>query len=314
MTPAPFHVIFMGTPDFAVPALEALHDFGCRVDLVVTQPDRPRGRGRKLSPPPVKQAAEKLGYPIVQPSAVNTDAFYDTVSSLQPDLMVVVAFGHILPKRILEIPRLAPVNLHASLLPRYRGPAPIQWAIIEGAAETGVTAMLMDKGLDTGEMLASKATPIDPDDTAGSLHDRLAEMAAHVLLETLHGFSDGTIRPVPQNHAEATYAPMLTKTDGHVDWHQPAEKIERIIRGMSPWPGAYTFMGQMRLKLFAARVAEKTEDKPPGTVIRGFDNELRVAAGADAVSITRIQGASGKRLDIADFLKGTAVPVGTVLS
>lgn len=311
---APFHVIFMGTPDFAVPALNALHDAGCTVDLVVTQPDRPRGRGRKLAPPPVKQAAENLGYPIVQPEAVNTDAFCDTLSELKPDLFVVAAFGHILPKRILEIPRLAPVNLHASLLPKYRGPAPIQWAIIDGASETGVTAMLMDKGLDTGEMLATASTPIYPDDTAGSLHDRLARIAADVLVETLDGFSGSTIRPVPQNHAEATYAPMLSKADGHIDWQQPAEKIERIIRGMTPWPGAYSFLDGRRFKIFGARVAALTEEKPPGTVIYGFDNELRVAAGKDALSITEIQGASGRRLPVADFLKGTAVAAGTVLS
>ncbi len=311
---SPLKVIFMGTPEFAVPALKALGTFGCRVELVVTQPDRPKGRGRQLCPPPVKTAAQLLGYEVIQPESVKTDAFYEVLRSRQPDLLVVVAFGHILSKRVLEIPSLAAVNLHASLLPRYRGPAPIQWAIVDGESETGVTAMLMDKGLDTGEILTMEPMPIHGDDTAGMLHDKLAELGAEVLMKTLKGFQAGTIRPITQNHAEATYAPLLQKSDGHIDWQKNADQIERTIRGLTPWPGAYTFMGEKRLRILRAKVVSMTESRPPGTVISSFTDELRVATGKDALSILNIQGASGKQMGITDFLKGKPMPPGTVLS
>lgn len=310
----PFNVIFMGTPEFAVPALKALVAFGCRVDLVVTQPDRPKGRGRQISSPPVKSAADALGLEVIQPEIINTDEFYEIIRRRNPDLFIVVAYGHILPKRLLEIPRLGPVNLHASLLPRYRGPAPIQWAIINGEKETGVTSMLMDKGLDTGEMLICERTSIDPEETAGSLHEKLAGLGADVLTRTLGDFRDGTIRPIPQNHAEATYAPILQKSDGHIDWQQDAERIERFIRGMTPWPGAFSFLNKKRLKIYKARVIPYADGFAPGTIIHAFSNELRVAAGRDALSILEIQGESGKRMGAADFLKGNAVEPGTVLS
>jgi len=313
MTP-PFNVIFMGTPDFAVPSLTALHAFGCRVDLVVTQPDRPKGRGRQLSPPPVKTAAEALGYEVIQPEKINTDAFYEAILRRAPDLLVVVAFGHILPKRILEIPRLGPINLHASILPRYRGPAPIQWAIINGENETGITSMLMDKGLDTGEMLTVERTPIHPEDTAGSLHDRLALLSADVLVKTLKGFQAGDIRPIPQNHGDATYAPLLKKSDGQINWHHDAIRIERFIRGMTPWPGAFTFLENKRLKIYQTQPVALNQNAAPGTVIRSFPDELRVATGKDALTILEIQGASGKRMEIGEFLKGNPMEPGTVLS
>ena len=309
-----FHVIFMGTPAFAVPALQALHESPHSVGLVVTQPDRPKGRGRRLAAPPVKQAAAELGYPVIQPESVKAEEFYNTIAAQRPDLFVVVAFGHILPKRLLEMPALGAINLHASLLPKYRGPAPIQWAIINGEAETGVTGMLMDAGLDTGEILAARKTPILADDTAGTLHDRLSRLSADVLHETLEGFSSGKIRPTPQNHAAASHAPLLKKSDGRLDWQRPADYLERLIRGLSPWPGAYTYWGEKRLNIYRAEVCPRTEDAPPGTVIPAFENELRVAAGDDALSILEIQGASGKRLEISEFLKGSAISAGTVLT
>lgn len=310
----PLNVIFMGTPDFAVPCLRALSESDCVLDGVVTQPDRPRGRGRHVEPPPVKKAAQSLGHTVWQPAAVNTDEFYDMLKSRQPDLFVVVAFGHILPKRILEIPRFGAINMHASLLPAYRGPAPIQWAIINGEAETGVTSMLMDKGLDTGEILLSERIPISSDDTAGSLHDKLSVLAARVLTDTLDALTAGILQPIPQNHANATYAPMLKKSDGRIDWTKPAEFIERFIRGMTPWPGAFTFMEEKRLKIFRARVCRLTQDRPPGTVIRAFDDELRVACGKDALCILDIQADSSKRMDIARFLQGQTIPLETVLT
>ena len=310
----PFNVVFMGTPDFAVPSLNAVNDFGCRVCLVVTQPDKPKGRGRKLAPPAVKVAASALGLPIVQPVSVKTEDFYNQVSEIAPDLLVVVAFGHVLPKRILEIPRYGAVNVHASLLPKYRGPAPIQWAIINGETETGVTTMLMDKGLDTGEILLTAKTLINPDDTAGTLHDRLALDGAEVLKNTLQCFENQTIRPISQQHAQATYAPILAKKDGRIDWTQGAKKIEQFIRGMTPWPGAFTYDGEKRFKIYKAMIKPLNNDEKPGTVIKGFSNELRVATGDGALSIIEIQGASGKRLKINDFLRGSQVPAGTVFS
>jgi methionyl-tRNA formyltransferase len=309
-----FNVIFMGTPDFAVPSLKALKEFGCNVSLVVTQPDKPKGRGRKLSPPAVKAAAIELDLPVIQPVSVKTDDFYNQISDIAPDLLVVVAFGHVLPKRILEIPTYGAINVHASLLPKYRGPAPIQWAIINGDAETGVTTMLMDKGLDTGEMLLTIKTPITPDDTSETLHDRLAIDGAAVLKDTLKGLENQSIRPLSQQHALATYAPMLFKKDGRIDWSLSAKKIEQFIRGMTPWPGAFTYDGEKRLKIFKARIKSVNTSEKPGTVIKGFSNELRVATGDGALSIIEIQGSSGKRLKISDFLRGSQVPAGTVLN
>ncbi len=310
----PFTIIFMGTPDFAVPCLKALKECNCVVDLVVTRPDRPKGRGRRVESPPVKQAADLLGYEVIQPEAVNTDDFAKMIADRCPDLLVVVAFGHILTKRILEIPRYGSVNIHASLLPAYRGPAPIQWAVINGETETGVTSMLMDKGLDTGEILLTENLRVLPDDTAGSLHDRLSAAAARVLIKTIDGFASGTIRPVTQNHAQATYAPMLKKADGRIDWSKSAEEIERFIRGMTPWPGAFTFMNSKRIKIFGARVCFLTESHAPGTVIPGFDDELRVACGRDALCILELQADSGKRMDIEQFLKGQRIPLETVFA
>jgi len=309
-----FNVVFMGTPDFAVPALKALSEYGCQVSLVVTQPDKPKGRGRKLAPPPVKVAASKLGFPVIQPESVKTDEFYDQISKIAPDLMLVVAFGHVLPKKILEIPTHGAINIHASLLPKYRGPAPIQWAIMNGEAETGVTTMLMDKGLDTGEIIFTLKTPILADDTAQTLHDRLALDGAEVLKKTLKAMENKSIRLASQQHALATYAPMLTKKDGRIDWSLSAKKIEQFIRGMTPWPGAFTFYDDKRLKIFKAKIKSMNTPEEPGEVIEGFSNELCIATGDGALSITEIQGSSGKRLNIRDFLRGSHIPVGTVFT
>jgi len=306
-------VIFMGTPDFAVPALNALFDYGCPISLVVTQPDREKGRGRKIIEPPVKATALKLGLDILQPETVKTDAFYEAIAGRRPDLLVVVAFGHILPRRILESPVYGAINVHASLLPKYRGAAPIQWAIINGEKETGVTTMLMDTGLDTGKILMSTKTVIYPDDTAGSLHDRLAPAGGDLLKQTIASLEAGTWQPVPQNHEAANYAPMLKKSDGRIDWSLPAERIERQIRGMNPWPLAHSFYKNMRLNFYRAEIRPSTHNAPPGTVISGFSRELRVAAGRDAVSILELQAASGKRLNVQDFLSGTPISSGSVL-
>jgi len=310
----PLSVVFMGTPDFAVPCLNALHVYGCRLPLVVTRPDQPKGRGRKIVPPPVKIAALALDCPVFQPISVKTDEFYHIIKGIAPDLLVVVAFGHVLPKKILEIPALGAINIHASLLPKYRGPAPIQWAIINGDDHTGVTTMLVDKGLDTGDILLTAETAISLNDTSQTLHDRLALMGAELIRDTLLGMENGTVHPIPQDHALSTYAPMLKKQDGHIDWSLSTERIERLIRGMTPWPGAFTFMGEKPVKIFKVLAKPLSTPAAPGTVIAGFSNELRVAAGDGALSIIEIQGASGKRMHISDFLRGAAIPTGTVLN
>jgi methionyl-tRNA formyltransferase len=308
-----FRIIFMGTPEFSVPSLMALHENGHDVRMVVSQPDRPKGRGRKITPAPVKLAALSYGDNVIQPASIKTADFADRIEQIKPDLLVVIAFGHILPENLLKLPRLGAVNIHASLLPKYRGPAPIHWAIINGEKETGVCSMLMDKGQDTGDILLSAIEPIRPDDTAGTLYDRLSHKSAHVLIDTLDAFAADKIRPTPQDHSLATDAPRLSKNDGRIDWSKAAESLEPFIRGVTPWPGAFTFYGDIRLKIFKARPIRPEIAKPPGTVVKGFPDELRVATGRGALCIEEIQGPSGKRLLIKDFLRGYHLPPGAVL-
>jgi methionyl-tRNA formyltransferase len=308
------NVIFMGTPDFSVPSLTALKNYGCNISLVVTRLDQPRGRGQKTFPPPVKSIAEKLNCPVFQVDSVKTDHFYQRMIELHPDLLVVVAFGHIIPKKILEIPRLGAINVHASLLPKLRGPAPIQWAIINGESETGITTMLMDAGLDTGELLLTSKVDISPDDTAATLHDRLSLVGADLLITTIKKLKDGALHPITQNHALATYAPLLKKNDGHIDWQKPAIDIERFIRGVTPWPGAFTFLNEKRIRIFKARVWDLNTVDTPGKVIKGFSNELCIATGKGILSILDLQIDSGKRLAIHVFLRGNEIPVDTLLT
>ncbi len=303
----------MGTPDFAVPTLKALHKSNYNVVLVVTQPDRPKGRGRKLIQPPVKEIALGLDYNVIQPPSCRTDEFEKSVAKLKPDLFVVVAFGQILQESLLNIPRIGAINIHASLLPKYRGPAPIQWAIINGEKETGVTTMFVDKGLDTGNILMSVKEQIFPYDTSATLHDRLSILGSELLIKTLKAI-ETNVTPIPQEHTKATYAPLLKKKDGHIDWKMPAENLDAFIRGMSPWPGAFTSHGNKRLKIFKASPATIDSNENPGTVVKRFSNELIVATGKGVLSIMEIQGASGKRLLIQDFLRGNKIPPGTVLT
>ncbi len=308
-----YNIIFMGTPEFAVPTLKAIHASNHHLSLVVTQPDRPKGRGRKVIPPPVKQTAIDLGHTVLQPASVKKKEFVEVVTRDKPDFLVVVAYGRILPKTILQLPKLGTINLHASLLPKYRGPAPIQWTIINGETVTGVTAMLMDEGLDTGDILVAVEEKISPADTSATLHDRLAELGANLLVDTLNRYSKGQIRPVPQDHNQASQAPLLKKSDGHIAWDAPAEKISAFIRGMTPWPGAFTFHEGKRFKIFNAKSVKADVSQAPGMVIKGFADELRVATAKGVLSVLEIQGASGKRLMIADFLRGYRMPPGTIL-
>ncbi len=303
-------IVFMGTPDFAVPALEAIHGAGFTVSLVVTRPDRPKGRGRKLSPPPVKTAAVGLGLETAQPATLRTDRFIERIADIGPAFIVVVAMGHILTPELMSRAQFGAVNLHGSLLPKYRGPAPIQWAIMNREPETGVTTMQMDAGVDTGDILLQESTPILPDDTAASLHDRLAGIGARLMVKTLDGLLAGTIVARPQDHSRASYAPALSKQDGQIDWRRPAAAIEAFIRAMTPWPGAWFICDKKRYRVFRARVIPMECRAAPGTILRGFSDELRIATGQGALSILEIQGASGKRLAIRDFLRGCRLEPG----
>ncbi len=306
--------VFMGTPDFAVPSLRCLYQAGFSPSLVITQPDRPKGRGRNPFPPPVKTAALELGCPVIQPSTVTQSEVKERLVSLDPDFFIVVAFGHLLSEDLLSLPRIAPINLHASLLPKYRGAAPIQRAIMNGEAETGVTTMRMDAGMDTGDILLSEKCTIDPQDTSESLHDRLSEMGGALLLRTMKDMLAGHITPIPQNHQNATYAPMLKKEDGRIDWTLPVSKIFCIIRGVTPWPGAFTFHKNVRLKIHRARPIPEPVSVPPGTVLKSFPDELRISTGDGILQVLEIQGASGKRLPVQDFLRGYHLQPGDRMS
>ena len=303
----------MGTPQFSVPGLTALHENDYDVAMVVTAQDRPKGRGRKMAPSAVKQKALELGYPVSQPASIKTAEFVAKVEDLKPDVMVVIAFGRILPESLLTLPRFGTINIHASLLPKYRGAAPIQWAIINGEKETGVCSMQMEKGLDTGNVLLCAKETIHPDDTAATLHDRLAVKSAAILIDTLKAFADNRIQPMPQDHSLATYAPMLTKDDGLINWNQSAESLINFIRGVTPWPGAYTFIGDQRLKIFKSHPHAVEINEAPGTVLEGFADELRVATAHGALCVDEIQGESGKRMVIKDFLRGHKIPPGSIL-
>jgi methionyl-tRNA formyltransferase len=254
-----------------------------------------------------------MGLTVAQPVSLRSADVADRMRELRPDVVVVVAYGKIVPDAVLAIPCLGPVNIHASILPRYRGPAPIQWAIINGETETGITTIMMDSGIDTGDILETASIPLTPDDTAQSLHDRLSVLGADVIITTLSGLAAGSITPRAQDHELATYAPMLKKSDGQIDWSQPAETIEARIRGLSPWPGAFTFLEGKRLKILAAEAAAMGETSPPGTVLRRFPDQLVVASGHGAVSVQHIQAPSGKRLAIDEFLRGCRIPTGTRL-
>jgi methionyl-tRNA formyltransferase len=309
------NIVFFGTPDFAVPTLKRLVNSNYKISMVITQPDRPKGRGQKTLPTPVKKAAMELGLKVYQPKSVNKGDFHEKVAEVAPDYFVVVAFGQILSEKLLVIPKKSPINVHASLLPKYRGAAPIHWALLNGEKETGITTMLMEKKMDAGDILLTSKIPIEASDNFGTLHDRLAELGAKLLIDTLEKLEKNEIHPKSQDHSQATFAPMLKKEDSHIDWNQTPGKIENFIRAMAPGPGAFTFYENKRLKIFKAIPVQGEKNVIPGTVLKGFENEIRVASGHDgALSILEIQGGSGKRMKISDFLRGNSIPPGSTLS
>ncbi len=303
----------MGTSEFAVPTLIQLHSSSHDILAVVTKPDRPKGRGRKMSQSPVKKAATDLGYTTLQPNSVNEDKFISTIENFEPDLFVVLAFGQILCEKLLGIPKQGAINVHPSLIPKYRGPSPIQQAIISGDTETGVTTILMDGGVDTGCILMSKTTNIGSCETSTCLHNKLSKMGSDLLLETIRNVRDNTLTLKPQDSRFATVAPLLRKEDGEIDWNNSALKIKSFIRGMNPWPGAFTFYDGNRLKIISSSVVEDDSGEPPGTILKSCKKSLIIATGINAISIEMIQGTSGKSMPINAFLCGFHFKVGLVM-
>lgn len=298
------NIVFMGTPDFAEESLRALVSAGYNVSAVFTKPDMPVGRKHILTPPEVKVAALELGLPVFQPTTLKDDEVYETLKSLNPDLIVVVAYGKLLPKRVLDLPKYGCINVHASLLPKFRGASPIQWSIVCGENETGVSTMLLDEGMDTGDILLTSKTSIGKEEIAEELWDRLKEMGGKLLIDTVKGLQDGSITPIKQNHEEASYAPIIKKTDGLIDWSDSAWKINCKIRGLHNWPVAYTKVDGKMLKIFSAQIIDKNDES--GKVIVN-DKELIVACGSQALKITELQLEGSKRMKTEDFLRGKKI-------
>lgn len=316
-------IVFMGTPDFAVPSLKALLAAGHDIAAVVTQPDRPKGRGQKLTPPPVKVAATDAGVEVLQPEKIKTADFGQQLKQLKPELIVVVAFGQLLSRDILEIPRHGCINVHASLLPGYRGAAPIHWAVINGEKETGVTIMQMDEGLDSGDMLLSAGIPVSPEDTTGTLHDKLAELGAQLLVETVARITSGRLPRTPQQHDKATYAPLLDKEIEKIDWNRSSVEIFNLVRGLNPWPGAYTLLADRVLKVWSVRAC--TVDRVPGPIPELADFKpgevlgqipevgFAVSTGNGCIAVTEVQIQGSKRMGAQEFLRGHSIEKGTML-
>lgn len=310
-------VVFMGTPDFSVGTLRELVKAGHEVVGVVSQPDKPKGRGKSLMPTPVKEAALELGLPVYQPKKVRDSEFLEVLRELAPEVIVVVAFGQIIPQSILELPPYGCINVHASLLPKYRGAAPIQWAVIDGEPESGVTIMKMDTGLDTGDMITKVVVPIEKDETGGSLFDKLSEAGAKLLVDTLPSIADGTAVYEKQPEESPTpYAAMIQKQLGNIDWKRPAVEIERLIRGLNPWPSAFTKLNGKTLKIWSAQVlneSEKDAAAVPGTILSADAQGLCVKTGQGVLNITELQLEGKKRMDTPAFLRGYAVKPQSVL-
>ena len=304
-------IVFMGTPEFSVPSLQALLNSGHRVVGVVTQPDRPKGRGQELTASPIKQLAVQHKIPTLQPLKMKDPGFLDALASWKPDLIAVTAFGRILPKVILDLPPKGCINVHASLLPKYRGAGPIQWALIRGARETGITTMLMDEGMDTGAILLQATVPITPDDTAGTLSSKLAEIGGRLLIDTLAELQNGTVTPQPQDSSQATMAPLLKKEDGLLDWAMPALDLANRVRGLSPWPGAYTYLGEDRWVIWKAQALDRsTAAVLPGTIMDATKEGLIVATGSGRLRIMEFQPANSRRMSAAQYLAGHTLAPG----
>ncbi len=312
MTTSPLRIIFMGTPDFAGTILKSLLSGPDQVVAVVSQPDRAKGRGKKVSPPPTRIIAEAAAIPVLQPEKIKTDEFRNGLLSYQPDLIVVAAYGRILPKSLLELAPMGCINVHGSLLPGYRGAAPIQWALINNETEVGVTIIQMDQGMDTGDMLLKAKITTDPQETAGSLMEKLAILGGETVLKAIQGLKEGAITPVPQDGSKASMAPMLKKDDGLIDWTRSAKELECLIRGLDPWPSAFCFLDEQRLRLFSPEVVYMDCSAQPGTVLQADRRGLLVACGRNALQIKELQPEAKKRMSVESFCCGHPIAPGTV--
>ena len=308
---APWKIVFFGTPPFAIPTLKVLIEGRDPVVAVVTQPDRKKGRGQKVAPTPVKELALRYGLPVLQPERVKEETFLGYIRTLQPDLFVVVAYGEILPEALLGVPEQGAVNVHASLLPKYRGAAPIAWAILKGEEETGVTTMMMDEGMDTGDILLQAKIAIGQRETGESLYERLASLGAPLLKETVEGMKAGTIRPRAQDHTLASSAPSIKKEDGWIDWKREAKEIDRQVRALCPWPGAFTRWEGKFLKIYKGELRKGSAKGRPGTVSWVGADFIGVETGEHSFLIQEVQLEGGKRMGVRDFLSGHPVVVGT---
>lgn len=306
-------IVFMGTPDFAVGALEALVEAGHEVVAVVTQPDKPKGRGKEMQMTPVKACAVKHNIDVFQPVKIKTPEAVEVLRGYEAELFVVAAFGQILSKEILEMPKYGCVNIHASLLPKYRGAAPIQWAILDGEKETGVTIMQMNEGLDTGDMLTKVIVPIEDTDTGESLFDKLAQAGAKLMVETIPQIEAGSLQPEVQDDSKSTYAKMIKKEMGHIDWKKDAVVLERLVRGMNSWPSAYTYLNGKTLKVWEASVEASNGSAAVGEVVEVTKDSIKVQTGKDLLVLKQIQLEGKKRMDVAAFLLGYKIEKGTLL-
>lgn len=304
-------IIFMGTPDFAAASLEALIASRHEIQAVVTQPDKPKGRKGELTPSPVKVIAKREGIKVYQPLKVRDEEFVKTLRAYNPDVMVVVAFGQIIPLSILKMPKYGCVNIHGSLLPKYRGAAPIQWAVLDGEKETGITTILMDEGIDTGDILLKKTIKIDADETSGSLFDKLMALGAETILETLDELEKGNLTPTKQGESPTAYAKMLTKAMGLIDFTKPAKELDCFVRGMDPWPSAYTLLAGKTLKLWKVRAVEG--GGKAGSVIDIDKESFTIACGEGAIEVLEVQLEGKKRMSAGDFLKGSTLNIGQEL-
>lgn len=317
------NIIFMGTPEFAVQSLQALLEEGYSVIAVVTQPDRPKGRKRVMTPTPVKAEAEKHGIPVLQPEKLRQADSVEALRALKPDLIVTAAYGQILPKSVLQLPEHGCINIHASLLPKYRGGAPIHHAVMRGEKVTGVTIMYMAEGLDTGDMISKIELPIEDSDTTGTLFEKLSYAGAELLKQTLPDLLQGRTKAIPQNEAEALYSPNIRREDELIDWSRPALAIFNQIRGLNPFPGAYTLWNGETMKVWAsrkplgvsgmARGSQLTSSHVPGTVLSSTDDGIEIMTGEGTIRLTEIQPAGKKAMDVALFLRGSSIPNGTIL-
>lgn len=309
-----FKIVFMGTPEFAVPSLSALLDGPDDVTTVVTQPDRPRGRGKKLSPSPVKALAIERGIPVLQPEKTRNPQFIEETRQLSPDLLVVAAYGQILSQELLDVPKIMPINVHGSLLPKYRGAAPIQWAIMECDEKTGITIMKMDAGMDTGPMLMTEKLGIGKDETFGELYQRMANLGADLLKKTLDALEKGKLSPTPQPEEGITYAPPIKPEMTRIDWSKSARKIACLMRALDPKPGAYTMMNDIKIKLFRPEVMEKKGISSTGTILRADEQGILVATGDGLLLAKEILYPGKRRMSVREFLVGNRIAPETILS